>query len=169
MATVVYLDHADVYEFLLDFPRYADYSEHLRSVRQRGEGGPDTEYDLRFQWWKLGYTARTRVTNVDPPTEIAWTVVRDVDAHGYWRVAERDDADRETATEVRLVVHFDPDSVDGGAVDLPPLVSFDWLVDRASDLAVREGERVVERIVADLEGERRPVRLDVTVDGEPYP
>lgn len=164
VSTVVYLPPEPVYEFLLDFPRYANYSKHLRSVRQRGDGTPGTEYDLRFAWWKLGYTARSRVTDVDPPARIDWEITRDLAARGAWVIEPAPEAappDRETVTRVRLVVNYDPETVDEGILDLPLLVSFDWVVGKVEGLIVREGERVVERVVADLEGEPRPVELRI--------
>lgn len=164
VSTVAYLPAEEVYDFLLDFPRYADYSKHLARVSQDGDGGPGTRYHLTFQWWKLSYTAHARVTGVDRPRAIDWTLTRDVDASGRWLldpVPKQAPEDRETATKVRLVVDYDPDSVGRGTLDLPALVSLDWVVDRVVDLVIEEGERVVERIVRDLEGEPRDVELTV--------
>lgn len=187
VSTDVRLPPEQVYDFLLDFPRYADYSKHLRGVDQRGDGGPGTEYGLHFQWWKLNYTARSRVTEVDPPERIDWTVIRDIEADGRWEV-ERveppatdggdgneggnrsgDEGEAETVSRVSLVVEYDPGSIDSGLFDLPPLVGTDWVVDRVVGLIKEEGERVVERIVADLEGAPRPVDLDVTYSSSASP
>jgi ribosome-associated toxin RatA of RatAB toxin-antitoxin module len=164
VSTVVYLPPAEVYEFLLDFPGYADYSSYLRKVRQVGDGTVDTEYHISVAWWKLSYTARTKVTGVDPPTRIDWEVVKDLRAHGYWAIEEVPDEappDRETASRVRLVIEFDPESAHAGMLDLPRLVSLDWVVKKVTPLVQDEAEKVVERIVADLEGERRSVELTV--------
>jgi uncharacterized membrane protein len=162
VSTVVYLPPEPVYEFLLDFPRYSQYSKYLKHVEQTGDGGPGTRYRLRFAWWKLSYTAHTAVTDVTPPERIEWTVTRHIDAEGHWRVeAVEAPDDRAHATRVTFVVDYRPGSVDGSVVDLPALVSLDWVVDRVEGFIRDEGERVVERIVADLEGERRPVDLDV--------
>jgi len=168
VSTVVYLPPEEVFDFLVDFPRYADYSKHLRGVDQTGDGGPGTKYALRFAWWKVTYTAHTEVTDVDPPNTLSWRVTRDLAAHGDWQVEAVPEAappDRETASRVTLTVVFDPDSASAGILDLPRFVSLDWVLDRVSGLIRAEGERVVERIVADLEGERRPVDVSVAVDG----
>ncbi|MFB6119535.1 MAG: type II toxin-antitoxin system RatA family toxin [Halobacteriaceae archaeon] len=169
VSTLVYLPPEDVFDFLVDFPRYADYSKHLRGVRQEGDGGPGTRYALRFSWWKVSYTAHTEVTGMDPPRTLSWRVTRDLSAHGHWRVDPDPEAappDRETASRVSLTVNFDPESAGDGLLDLPRFVSMDWVLDRISGLIRAEGERVVERIVADLEGERRPVEVTVSVDGD---
>lgn len=161
--TTVHLPPAEVYEFLVDFPGYARYSEHLREVRQHGDGGPGTEYELTFAWWTLSYTARSRVTAVDPPERIDWRVVKDIDAAGHWSVTEVPEAappDRETASRVRFRVEYHPESADPD-VDLPSLVSLSWLVEIVRPKVQAEAERVVERIVADLEGERRPVDVEI--------
>jgi len=65
VSTDVHADPEDVYAFLLDFPRYANYSKYLREeVRTlEGEGGPGTCYALTFAWWKITYTAHSRVTD----------------------------------------------------------------------------------------------------------
>ena len=175
MSTEVYADPEDVYAFLLDFPRYANYSEYLREVRTlTGDGGPGTRYALTFAWWKITYTAHSRVTGVEPPTRIDWSITKDIDAGGRWRVtpAEHDggdgdgtDADpSDSPCEVALEVEFDPGSASSDALDLPRLVSFDWVLKKAIPLIRGEAERVVERAVRDLEGSNRDVDLDVYVD-----
>jgi hypothetical protein len=164
VSTVVYVPPEAAYEFLVDFPRYADYSEYLQAVRADGDGSPGTRYALEFAWWKLTYTAHTEVTDVDPPNRIDWEVVSDLDASGYWRIEPVPDqapSDAETASRVTFTVRFDGDSVTDGAVDLPRLVSLSWVVEKVKPLIQREAEGVVERIVADLEGEHRRVELTI--------
>lgn len=167
VSTVVYVPPEEVYDFLVDFPRYTNYSEHLKDVVARGDGGPGTRYDMRFAWWKLTYTARSEVTEVDPPNRIDWRIVKDIEAHGRWRVESLDDlpadapADAETASRVFFEIRFDADSADPSAVDLPRFVSFDWVLDKLKPVVLKEAERIVERIVADLEGRRRDVQLTV--------
>jgi uncharacterized membrane protein len=165
VSTVVYLSPEAVYEFLLDFPRYSEYSKHLRAVTVDGDGGPGTDYRLQFAWWKLTYTAHTTVTDVDPPNRIEWEVVEDLQAAGWWSVepvpAEAP-TDQDVATRVTFRAEYRPDSVERGAIDLPGFVSLGWVVDKAEPIVRREAERVVERIVADLEGQRRPVELEIS-------
>ena len=59
VSTDVYLPPEEVYAFLLDFPRYARYSEHLTEVRAFGSGDPGTEYELVFSWW-YEFTPKSR-------------------------------------------------------------------------------------------------------------
>ncbi|MDB9302141.1 SRPBCC family protein [Halorubrum ezzemoulense] len=175
VSTEVYADPEDVYAFLLDFPQYANYSEYLREVETvTGDGGPGTRYALTFAWWKISYTARSEVTGVEPPERIDWEITKDIDAGGCWRVTptstdgggaaaeETDDA----PCEVALEVEFDPGSASPDALNLPRLVSFDWVLKKAIPLIRSEAERVVERAVRDLEGSRRDVDLDVYVDSD---
>ncbi len=179
--TEVYADPETVYEFLLDFPRYGRYSEYIESVRTlEGDGGPGTRYALRFAWWKLTYTAHSQVTAVEPPERIDWSITKDIDAGGCWRVTPRRNDDGGEADEVdddgegngssrctvALEVQFDPGSASPDALDLPRLVSFDWVLKKAIPLIRTEAERVVERAVADLEGSRRDIDLDVYVDSD---
>lgn len=164
LSTVIYLPPEEVYEFLIDFPRYANYSEYLTGVRQHGDGSPGTQYDLRVAWWKLTYTARSEVTSVAPPTRIDWKLVKDIDARGHWRVEEvPNEAPEgvETASRVWLRVDFDPESARGDAINLPTFVSFGWVIQKIKPKVVREAERVIRRIVADLEGESREVELQI--------
>jgi len=164
VSTVVYLPPEEVYEFLLDFPGYADYSKYLTEVRQDGDGSLGTEYALEFAWWKLTYTARSEVTDVDRPTEIDWRLVKDLDATGCWLVEHEPELapeDRDTASRVRFVVEFNPDSADDSAIDLPRLVSFDWVLEKVKPLVLEEAKRVVGRIVADIEGDPRDVELTI--------
>jgi len=170
VSTEVYADPEDVYAFLLDFPRYANYSEYLREVRTLdGDGGPGTRYALRFAWWKITYTAHSRVTGVEPPERIDWEITKDIDAGGCWRVTPPEtegesDERPDDPCEVALEVEFDPGSASSDALDLPTLVSFDWVLKKAIPLIRGEAERVVERAVRDLEGSTRDVDLDVYVD-----
>ena len=164
VSTVIYLPPEEVYDFLVDFPGYANYSKYLTDVRRHGDGSPGTEYDLRFEWWKLAYTARSRVTGVSPPTRIDWEIVKDLSAYGFWHVEavpEEAPSDRETASRVRLHVSFDAGSVNESAIDLPALVSLGWVVKKVKPLIENEAERIVSRIVADLEGRRREVELTI--------
>lgn len=164
VSTVVYLPPEDVYEFLIDFPGYARYSKYLESVTQDGDGTPGTRYDLTFTWWKLSYTARSEVTDVDPPERIEWKLVKDIDAHGRWRVEPDPEAappGEDHASRVRLSIQFDPDTASSSALDLPRLVSFDWVIGKVKPLVQEEAKRIVERIVADIEGEPRDVDLEI--------
>jgi hypothetical protein len=169
VSTVVYLPPGEVYDFLIDFPRYARYSKHLREVRQHGDGAPGTEYDLVFEWWKLTDAVRSRVTGVDRPTRIDWAVVKAIDARGYWSVehvpreAESAGAPAEAtdACRVRLRVEFRPGSADSSAISLPAFVSLDWVIEKVKPMIEEEATRVVRRIVADLEGRRRDVDLEI--------
>jgi hypothetical protein len=166
VSTVVYRPPEPVYEFLLDFPGYTNYTEYLREVRRGGDGGPGTRYELVFSWWVVTYTTRSTVTDVDPPRRIDWRVTKDVDAEGYWAVDPVEvpaDApgDVEAASRVTFEVSYDPDSVRAGGIDLPAFVSLDSVIDRVRPLVLEEAERIVERIVADIEGRSRPVELDV--------
>lgn len=164
VTTTVYLPPEEVFEFLVDFPRYTNYSKYLTRVHQSGDGGPGTDYRLRFEWWKVQYTAHSRVTAVEPPIRIEFELVRGITAEGTWlleHVPEEAPADEPDATQVTLRVRYRPDTVTGNAVDLPRLVSLSWVVDRVKPLLQREAERVVERIVADIEGRPRDVELTI--------
>jgi carbon monoxide dehydrogenase subunit G len=162
-STVVRRPPKPVFEFLVDFSRYAKYSKYLDDVTRNGDGGVGTEYDLTFRWWKLSYTVRSAVTALETPRRIEWRIQGRLDAHGEWEVEELPDAPKgvESASRVHFRVWFDPGSVDGGTIDLPSFVSLDWVVDRTKPKVRGEAERVVERVVADIEGERRPVELTI--------
>lgn len=159
VTTDVFLPPEEVYDFLLEFRSYTKYSEHLADVRQHGDGSPGTEYELDFAWWKLTYTARSEVTDVDRPHRIDWRVVKDVDAVGHWSVEQVDDDP--PRTRVTLHVRYRPESADESTFDLPRFVSLDWVVDRVEPKVRAEAERVVRRIVTDLEGEPRDVDLEI--------
>ncbi|WP_144902566.1 type II toxin-antitoxin system RatA family toxin [Halobellus captivus] len=168
VSTVVYAPPEEAYDLLVDFPRYEAYADHLRDVvRRRGDGGPGTRYALRFAWWKLTYTVESEVTEVDPPERIEWRVVRNLNASGRWRIEELDELPdgapdwANTASRVSFEVSYDPTSANEGGIDLPRFVSLGWVVDRLKPAIASEAQRIVERIVADLEGEPRPVDLTV--------
>jgi uncharacterized membrane protein len=164
VSTVVHLPPEEIYDFLLDFPRYAEYSKHLREVRRRGDGGPGTNYDITFAWWRLSYTAVSEVTGVDPPERIDWRLIKDIDARGHWGIEPEPESapdGAEHACRVRLHVEFAPESANKRALDLPRFVSFGWLIDRVKPKVREEAERIVERIVADLEGQPREVTLTI--------
>lgn len=164
LSTVVYVPRERAYEFLTDFQGYARYSKHLTEVSSHGDGNPGTEYDIHLKWWKLTYTVRTRVTEANPPESIDWEVVEDLHAHGRWRVediSEEAPEGRDAASRVWLEIRFDTDSAHSGMIDLPRFVSLGWVIKKIRPVVQREAEHVVEHIVADLEGERRPVELEI--------
>ncbi|HET7324805.1 MAG TPA: SRPBCC family protein [Halococcus sp.] len=162
VSTVVYLPPEEIYDFLVDFPRYTAYSEYITEVSRHGDGSPGTVYDIHVAWWKLTYTTRSQVTGVDPPRKIDWRITKDIDAAGYWGIEEIDPPEgREHASRVRLCIGFDADSANPTGLDLPRLVSLSWVIEKVKPLVEREAKRVTERVVADLEGESRPVDLTV--------
>jgi len=164
VSTVVYAPPEEMFEFLVDFPNYARYSEYIDRVEQDGEGGSGTRYDLVFSWWKLTYTARSEVTGTDRPSRIDWRIVKDIDAVGYWGIEDATDEapdDVEAASRIVLDIEFDPDSAASDAVDLPRLVSMGWVVEKVKPLVKQEATRIVERVVADIEGEPRDVDLRI--------
>jgi SH3-like domain-containing protein len=165
VSTVVYIPPSEVYAFLEDFPRYARYSKHLTDVRQHGDGGPGTEYDLVFEWWKLTYTARSRVTATDEPRAIDWRIVKDLDAEGHWYVDPLEASEvpegESCATRVRMQVDFRPETANPEALGLPRFVSLGWVIDKVKPKVQEEAERVVRRIVEDLEGETREIDLEI--------
>jgi hypothetical protein len=162
VSTVVYITPEEAYEFLVDFPGYARYSKYLEGVDQHGDGTPGTEYDLHFAWWKLTYTARSRVMEAEPPERLDWQVIKDIDAKGRWLVERVDPpVGRENAVRVRLRIGFFPDSADESAIDLPRFASLGWVIEKVKPLIQEEAERVVRRIVRDLEGESREVDLEI--------
>lgn len=161
--TVLYAPPETVYDLLADFPRYPRYAEYLREVTGDGAAEPGAEYALRFEWWVVGYTVRSRVTAVDPPRRIAFEIASGLDAEGEWRVEPApapapDDGD---ASRVTFVVRYDPDTTTAEGVDLPPLVSLDRVIQAAEPLVEGEVRRIVERVAADVEGERREVDLEL--------
>lgn len=173
VSTDVYASPTAVYEFLLDFPRYEQYTEYLNRVsRTAGDGGPGSRYAMRFAYWKLTYTARSTVTEVTPPTRIDWKLIKDIDAHGAWKIEPFDelpaDAPRDASegATVTMIVNFDPNSASGDALSLPSMVSFDWVLSKIQGLVEEEAKRVVRRAVLDLEGRDREVTLDVSVDSD---
>ena len=163
LQTVVYAPREEVFDFLVDFTHYARYSKHLDSVEGFGDGREGTEYELSFSWWKLSYTARSRVTDIDPPNRIAWELTKDLDANGYWELGEATPPeDREHATRVTFRAAFAPESANTGVIPLPKLVSWDWVIEKAKPKIQSEAERVVRRAVKDLEGTSRSVELEIT-------
>ncbi|MFC6826140.1 type II toxin-antitoxin system RatA family toxin [Halopelagius fulvigenes] len=167
VSTVVYVPPEEAYEFVVDFPRYANYSEHLERVEtRRGDGSAGTRYALTFSWWKLDYTVVSEVTELDPPERVEWRIVKNFRARGRWRVEPLDElpadapAYAETACRVYFEVSYDPRSAEGN-VDLPRFVSLGWVIDKVSPKIESEAEEILERVVEDLEGRRRPVQLTV--------
>ena len=162
--TTLHAAPADVYALLSDVEGYGEYTEYVDSVDRHGDGGVGTVYEIGLSWWRLAYTARVRITDLDPPGHAAWRLLDDLDAEGAWTLEPATVAESgvEHATDVTLTVRYDPDTGDD-AVSLPPLVPWSAVLDRLRPVVEREAGRVVERVVADLEGEPRAARLDVVI------
>lgn len=160
VSTTVHVPPAEAYAFLRDFEGYSAFSKYITEIESRGQGGEGTEYVIRFGWWRLSIGIRTMVTEEVPPERIDWRVVSEIDAHGSWTVTENEDDPG--SSDVSLTVTYDPDSAERIGLDIPALVSLDWVIDRVIGLIEEEGKRVVERVVRRLEGEPRRVTLRVT-------
>ncbi len=164
VSTVVYRPPAEVFPYLKSFTDYPRYADHLESVSRDGDGGPGTHYDLHLSWWKLGYTARSEVTAIDPPHSLEWRLLKDVDARGQWRIEPEPESapgGEETASRIYFEAVYDPHSTNTDAVSLPRFVSLGWVIRKVRPRLLEEAKRVVERLVADVEGEKRPVELTV--------
>ncbi|MCU4926805.1 SRPBCC family protein [Halobacteria archaeon AArc-dxtr1] len=164
LSTVAYRSPEEVFPYVRSFGDYPRYTEHLTDVQVSGDGGVGSVYDLRLAWWKLSYTARSEVVDVSAPNSLAWRLLNDLDARGEWRVEEEPGAappDEETASRIYFEATYDPHSADEGAISLPRFVSLDWVIGKVEPRLLSEAEEVVERLVADVEGEAREVELTV--------
>ncbi len=159
-STVVYRPAEPIYEFLVDFPRYAEYSDYLRSVRSSGERGVGAGYELRFGWRMVEYSVRSRVTDVDPPRGIKFEITSGIRADGEWQIEPLDSADEPTC-EVTFIVRYEPESIMEEHIDAPRLISLDWIIKRVQPLIEAEAREITSRVVADLEDEPRDVELRV--------
>ncbi|THE62980.1 SRPBCC family protein [Salinadaptatus halalkaliphilus] len=164
LSTVAYRSPEEVFPYVRSFTDYPRYATHLKDVRVDGDGGVGSVYDLQLAWWKLSYTARSRVVDISAPDSLEWQLVNDLDARGEWRVEPEPDAappDWETASRIYFEAVYDPHSADADAISLPRFVSIDRIVDKVRPRLLEEAERVVERLVADIEGDHRSVNLRV--------
>lgn len=164
LSTLAYRPPEEVFPYVRSFPDYPRYTDHLEEVRVDGDGGAGTVYGLALTWWKLGYTARSRVTDVTPPETLQWRLENEIDARGEWRVQPEPDSappGEETASRIFFEATYDPYSADENALSLPRFVSLDWVVSKVEPRLVEEAETVVEHLVADIEGRRRDVELRV--------
>ncbi|WP_255170212.1 SRPBCC family protein [Natrononativus amylolyticus] len=181
VSTVVYREPEAVFPYLESFPDYPRYSEHLKAVRRvdsgasgaaagaDGAGSEQTDggtsgpvYDLRVAWWELSYTARSEVTDVSAPTSLEWRLIKDLDARGEWRVEPEPESapeGEETASRVYFDAVYDPHSADESAISLPRFVSMGWVIRKIQPKLLEEAERVVTRLVEDVEGRSRAVDL----------
>ncbi|WP_049920105.1 SRPBCC family protein [Halobiforma nitratireducens] len=176
LSTVAYRPPEEAFPYVRSFTEYPRYTEHLKDVSVNGDGDAGSVYDLRFAWWKLSYTARSRVTNVSPPESLQWQLVNDLDAHGEWRIEPEPEAvpdggdgdgDSETASRIYFEASYDPYSANKNAISLPRFVSLDRVVDKVEPRLLREAETVVERLVADIEGRETPRDVELTIHEMP--
>lgn len=160
-STVVYRSAEPIYEFLVDFPRYAEYSDYLRSVRASGEPGAGAAYELRFGWRMIEYSVRSRVIDVDPPRRIQFEITNGIRADGEWQIEPHDSAPTQKC-DVTFLVQYDPGSIMAEQVEAPSLISLDWIIRRVRPLIEAEARAITRRVVADLEDEPREVDLRVS-------
>ncbi|MBZ6496210.1 SRPBCC family protein [Natrinema longum] len=164
LSTLAHRSPEEVFPYVRSFTDYPRYTDHLREVRVDGDGDVGSVYDLELAWWKLSYTARSRVTDISAPESLSWQLVNDIDAHGEWRVRPEPEAappDVETASRIFFEARYDPYSADKNAISLPRFVSLDWVIEKVEPKLLEEARTVVERLVADIEGRRREVELTV--------
>ncbi|ELY74743.1 Polyketide cyclase/dehydrase [Natrinema pallidum DSM 3751] len=164
LSTLAHRSPEEVFPYVRSFTDYPRYTEHLKAVRVDGNGDAGSVYDLELAWWKLSYTARSRVTDVSAPRSLTWRLVNDIDARGEWRVEpepESAPSDAETASRIYFEAMYDPHSADTNAISLPRFVSLDWVVEKVQPKLLGEARAVVERLVADIEGRQRDVELTV--------
>ncbi|ELY88703.1 hypothetical protein C483_15232 [Natrialba hulunbeirensis JCM 10989] len=164
LSTVAYRPPEEVFPYVRSFTDYPRYTEHLTDVRKHGNGGVGTVYDLRLSWWKLSYTARSKVTGIEAPESLEWHLQNHLDARGEWRVEAEPSAappGEETASRIYFEAVYDPHSADPSAISLPRFVSLDWVIGKVKPRLLDEAKDVVRRLVADIEGEPREVELTI--------
>ncbi|WP_137289606.1 SRPBCC family protein [Natronorubrum halophilum] len=164
LSTLAYRSPEEVFPYVRSFSDYPRYTDHLKEVRVHGDGGVGSVYDLRLAWWKLSYTARSKVTAISAPDSLEWQLVNNLDARGEWRVEPEPESAPdgvETASRIYFEAVYDPHSADESALSLPRFVSLDWVVRKVEPKLLSEAESVVQRLVADIEGQRRDVELTV--------
>ncbi|WP_049895342.1 SRPBCC family protein [Halopiger xanaduensis] len=174
LSTVAYRSPEEVFPYVRSFTDYPRYTEHLKEVTVHGDGGVGSVYDLRLAWWKLSYTARSKVTAISAPNSLEWRLINDIDARGEWRVeAEPEalpadaDTDAETASRIYFEAVYDPYSANENAISLPRFVSLDWVIEKVEPRLLGEAEAVVERLVADIEQRSTPRDVELTVHEVP--
>lgn len=153
--TEVYAPKEEVYDFLMRFEDYGKYSEHVKNVRVVRRD--PLEWEITIKWWKIRYTARSRLTNYVENERIEWEVVKDVRARGVWLLEET-----EEGTKVKLKVWYEPSDAD--KVNPLRFVPTSRLISLVKPVVKREGKRVLRRVVSDLEG--KPRKVDLKIDGE---
>ncbi|WP_323676257.1 SRPBCC family protein [Halorubellus sp. PRR65] len=175
VSTTVDVPPREAYAFVLDFEGHADYSEFVRDVARRGDGSVGTRFDIELSWWKLSYTFPTQVTGLDAPSRIGWRTPNGLHARGAWQFdsveSGTDGGDESgngedaggTGPSTRVTLRAEYDRSRSRLPRLPPLVSVDDVLSRLKPVVRREARKVFEHAVADLEGERRRVTLDVDV------
>ncbi|WP_246999176.1 SRPBCC family protein [Halosolutus gelatinilyticus] len=164
LSTLAYRSPEEVFPYVRSFTDYPRYTDHLKEVRVHGNGGVGSVYDLVLAWWKLSYTARSKVTAISEPHSLQWELTNEIDARGEWRVeAEPESAPdgEETASRIYFEAIYDPHSANEDALSLPRFVSLDWVVRKVKPRLLGEARTVVERLVRDIEGQRREVELTV--------
>jgi len=165
VSTVVHVPPDRLFERLVDFEGYPAYSTHLDAVERDGDGRAGTVYAITASWWRLSRTVRSEVTAVDPPSRIDWRLLGPIEAAGAWTVESTEAAHPDPSSRLELVVEYEPSTL--GAVDLPLGVTGDWLTERLVPVVEREARQVCTQLVAELEGERREVDLEVRLADQP--
>jgi hypothetical protein len=162
-STLVYLSPEEIYDYLSDLRQFEDSSKYVTDINREGDD-PLSLYEITVSWWKIGYTARVEITDVDPPNRIDWKLVKSVDAHGYFEIEHvPEEAPEGRPDACRVVVHgeFDPDTVTAEALDLPKLIPVSRIIDKVAPKAEPAARIIGGRIVSDMEGEKRSIELTV--------
>ncbi len=160
-STLVHLPAEEVYDAMYEYTGYPEHVPYLEDVvlsgRERG-----TRISLELSWWRIAYRLRGRVTDCEPDRRIEWRLTRDIDGHGHWAIEPAPDEAPEggSASTLRLSVTFDPESLKS-ALRLPGFVSLSWVMGRMERRIASDGGDILEDILADVEGNRRPVEYEV--------
>lgn len=147
-----------VFDYLLDFPAYGDYARPFSEIT-RMTGGPSAgaegvRYEVTAGWKGINGTVGTEVTAIERPERIAWRVTDNDVARGAWHVLPGTAAtSAERATRIELSIRFDPAAIGDTVDSLPGVVPLEAVLGRLQPTIEAEAERVLERIVADLEAE----------------
>lgn len=166
VSTVLHVPPEEAFDEVLNLPDYAHHADYLSSIDMAGDGEVGTTYTLHFAWWKVTFEVSSEVTAVEPPERIGFTLTSGIDGHGEWRIQteESPTPSSNSRSSLTLDIRYDPSSVAESAIGLPFGISVAWIVRQVRPYLQNELQRIVEQVVADIEGTHRDVDLTIRTE-----
>lgn len=147
-----------VFDSITDYRKIDSYTDDIRIAgRGRGEG---TRVYFKLSKDVLNiptnYTTKIEFVEYNPPDQIEWKIIGDIDAKGSIRLTENSGH-----TDLILDFSLNLEKTDIGSLPAPDVADASQILEYIYPQVYEQASSIIKGVVTDIEGEPRDVNIEV--------